>query len=106
MLDEDGYLITNGKGVENLAIKHYTNDLRKQTISDKYFKAKDDKEDLCEERIELAIENKSPPWNMDEFETVLKFLKTKQSKDTVHYSEHLTFQYSIFVWGVKLLSEM
>ena len=42
---------------------------------------KDDKEDLCEERVELTRENKSPPWNMDEFKTVLEYLKTKQSKD-------------------------
>ena len=25
---------------------------------------------------------------------------------TVQYSVHWTFQYSIYVWGVKLLSEM
>ena len=81
MLDDDGNLVTTVKGIQNLAIKHYTNVLRNRTISEKYSKLKDDKEDLCEERVKLARENKSPPWNIDDLEAVLKFLKNKKARD-------------------------
>ena len=81
MLDEKGNLVTSVKGVEKLAIKHYTEVLKNRPILDKYEGLKDDKEALCEERVKVAKENKSPPWKMTDLEDVLKSLKTKKARD-------------------------
>ena len=42
---------------------------------------KEEKEELCRRRIEMAKKKKSEPWSMEDMEKVLKYLKKKKSKD-------------------------
>ena len=44
---------------------------------------KSDKEELFRHRLDLAKANKSPPWQMEDLEAVLKFLKNNKSRDPV-----------------------
>ena len=88
-MDKKGNLVTSVKGVEKLAIKHYTEVLKNRPMLDKYKGLKYDKEALCEERVKVAKENKSPPWKMNDLENILKFLETKKSRDSYGLANEL-----------------
>ena len=81
MLDEDGNLVTSAKGVENISVKHYSKVLENRAMKENLIHLKDAKEELCEERVKSAKENKTPPWQKEELNEVLKFLKKKKSRD-------------------------
>ena len=51
MLDKNGNLISSVKGVEKLSIDHYSKVLQNRPMNPKYSGLKEDKEDLCNERI-------------------------------------------------------
>ena len=42
---------------------------------------KDDKEELCKERLEVARDNKSPKWTIKDINTATKHLKNNKSRD-------------------------
>ena len=89
MMDGDGNLVTSVKGVEKLSIEHYSKVLKNRPMIEKYSKLKEDKEDLCEERVKLAKGNVTPPWEMSDLETVLHYLKKNKTRDPLGLSNEL-----------------
>ena len=53
---------------------------------DKHAKLQKDKEDLCNERVKIAKENKTSPRTNEPLETVLKYLKKNKSRDTYGFA--------------------
>ena len=52
-------------------------------------KMKEMKEDLCKLRLKKARDNKTPPWTMEQLETVLKYLKKNKSRDPFGYANDI-----------------
>ena len=50
---------------------------------------KEIKEKLCRLRLRIATKNKTPPWRMEQLETVLKELKRNKSRDPMGYANEL-----------------
>ena len=50
---------------------------------------KNSKEELCRLRVNAAMNNKSPPWTMDELEIVLNGLKNYKARDPLGYVNEL-----------------
>ena len=48
-----------------------------------------DKEQLCKLRLETASKRKTPPWTMEQLETVLKYLKRNKSRDPFGYANEI-----------------
>ena len=71
MIDEHGKLITSAQGVTQLSVKHYSKILENRPMLDKYSKLQKDKEDLCEERVNTAKQNKTPLWDKEDLEQCL-----------------------------------
>ena len=81
MIDENGKLTTSAQGVTQLSVKHYSKILENRPMLEKYSKLQKDKEDLCEERVNTAKQNKTPMWDKEDLDTVLKYLKKNKSRD-------------------------
>ena len=70
MMDLDGKLLTSEKDVEKLAIEVFENRLRNRDMKPELSEMKEDKEYLCEMRLEIAEKNKKPPWTLKALEKV------------------------------------
>ena len=81
MCDESGNRITSSANLKTHTMKHYKKVLSNRPIKEEFKQIKEEKEELCRRRIEMAKKNKSEPWSMEDLETVLKYLKKKKSKD-------------------------
>ena len=89
MLDHEGNLVTSAKGVEKLAVEHYTKVLENRPMLEKYLNLKTEKDKLCDEHIKIAKQIKTKPWTMDELEAVLKHLKKNKSRDPKGYANEV-----------------
>ena len=89
MLDRAGNLVTSVEGVKNIASEHYTKVLENRPINDKLKHIQTDKEDLFRLRLDLAKANKSKPWEMQDLEAVLKYLKNNKSRDPLGNANEL-----------------
>ena len=69
-MDLDGKLLTSEKDVEKLAIEVFENRLRNRDMKPELSEMKEDKEYLCEMRLTIAENNKTPPWTLKELEKV------------------------------------
>ena len=84
-----GYLQTNPKEIEKLALKMYKQRLKNKPIKDYLKNVKKIKEDLCNIRLEDAKRRKSPPWSINDLEDVLKYLKKIKSRDPIGLANEL-----------------
>ena len=50
---------------------------------------KDGKEELCRERVKLAMANKTPNWTMEQLDIALKDLKANKSRDPLGHANEL-----------------
>ena len=50
---------------------------------------KEMKEELCNVRLKRAKNNKTPPWTMEQLDTVLKYLKKNKSRDPFGYANDI-----------------
>ena len=50
---------------------------------------KNDKEELCRKRLQKARDSKTDPWNIEDLESVLRYLKKNKSKDPFGYANEL-----------------
>ena len=89
MLDNDGNLVTDEKMIEELALETYKKRLENRTIQPNLNHLKQEKEELCKVRLEVAKENKTPPWTMTQLEKVLHNLKLNKSRDPLGYVNEL-----------------
>jgi hypothetical protein len=81
MLDPFGNLVTSTAGVAKLALNHYQNILENKPINEDLKHVQVDKEELCDIRLEIAKQNKSPDWDMTDLDNVLRYLKNNKSRD-------------------------
>ena len=81
MVDKDGNIITSKKNLEKHVLEHYEKVLANRPMKPELVQMQIDKEELCKKRIELAKHSKSEPWDMEDLEVVLKYLKKDKSRD-------------------------
>ena len=87
MIDSKGNLVTTSKSIEALTM---------EVLKDKSHIVKDNlkvhhmqREQLCENRLEEAKKNITPPWSMDDLTIVLKQLKNNKSRDPLGLANEL-----------------
>ena len=81
MKDEFGNVVTSPSDIIKETIKHYTNLFDTKPINESFSHIVNNVEKLCEQNVENAYLNKTPPWTMDELTSVLKSLKNEKSAD-------------------------
>ena len=77
----NGKVITNPEEKKKVTIKHFEHRMRRRPKHEDVKEISETNEKTFLMRIEQARINKSPPFNMNELEKVLKSLKTGKSKD-------------------------
>ena len=81
MMDLKGNVATSAAAIDNLATEHYKQVLRNRTIKAGLGAVQKDKEELSGHRLELASKHKTQPWNLEDLELVLKYLKKNETRD-------------------------
>ena len=81
MIDTKGNLITSETNLKKHTINHNKSVLGNRPINDNLIHLKYKKEKVFRRRIDLAKINKSEPWNMEELDVVLKYIKKDKSRD-------------------------
>ena len=72
----NGKGITNPKEKKDITLKHFVHRMRKRPKHDEVKEIMTIEDDTFKKRLEKAKQNKSPPFNTDELNLVLKSLKT------------------------------
>ena len=81
MMDNEGNLVTTESGIKKLASEHYKKVLENRPMKEELKHVQSDKEELAALRLNIAKTNKSPPWDAEDLETVLKNLKNNKARD-------------------------
>ena len=81
MMNQAGYLVTSETEIKKLASEHYKKVLENRPMKEELEHEKLDKEELSALRLNIAPNNKSPPWDMEDLETVRKNLKNNKVRD-------------------------
>ena len=89
MINEEGDLVTSLEEIENLSLKTYKNRLRSRQMVPELKFLRDDKELLCDLKLECARKNTTKPWTMKELEIVLSSLKKNKSRDPLGLANEL-----------------
>ena len=89
MLDSNMHLVTDPYLIEKLALKTYKERLQNRPMKEELIDLKESKEELCQLRLELAGQNKSNPWTMDQLEVVLRNFKNNKSRDPMGFANEL-----------------
>ena len=89
MMDGDGNLVTSPHLIEKLALETFSKRLQNRPMKKELKNLKEIKEKLCRLRLGLATRTKTPPWKMEQLETVLKELKKNKSRDPMGYANEL-----------------
>lgn len=89
MSDEKGNLVTSAAGIKKLASDHYKKVLDNKPIKEDLKHIQAEKEELSALRLEIAKTKKSPAWNLDDLEVVLKNLKNNKARDPLGNANEL-----------------
>ena len=89
MLDPMGNIVTTRSGIEKLTVETFKERLKPWKIKDELHMYQMQREQLCDERLKEASENKTPPWDMEDVNTVLKQLKLNKSRDPLGLGNEL-----------------
>ena len=89
IFDQDGNIITNPEKIQDLALDMYKKRLENRKIKEKFEHIQEEKEQLCYKRLEIAKNNKTEPWTIDDLETVLNHLKKNKSRDPLGYTNEI-----------------
>ena len=81
MMDDQGKLVTDHDAIKDMDKKAYTERLRKRPIKEGLENLKEAKERLAEKVMQVAKDNKTDPWNIDNLNLALKSLKNHKSRD-------------------------
>ena len=81
MVESTGNLVTSSEGIKNIATEHYGKILENRDIKDDLKDVQKDKEELFKHTLDLAKKNTTPPWDIQDLEEVLKYLKNNKSRD-------------------------
>ena len=85
MKDEKGNIITSPEKIDKIALEVFKERLSNRSMKENLKNMQEDKEKLCKTRLEIAAENKTPPWTLEQLEKVLKYLKQNKSRDPFGY---------------------
>ena len=89
MINSVGKLIPSEDEIKAEAVKHYKRVFKEREIAEDLKDFKVTRENLCHERLKIAIRNKSPEWSISDVTNVLKYLKTRKSKDPYNLPNEL-----------------
>ena len=81
--DKEGNLITNPKLIKDIYLDAYVDRLKHREIIPELQNLKNIREQLFQQRLAQAKLKKSPPWTMDQLETVLSKLKSGKATDPI-----------------------
>ena len=81
MKDESGNLVKSEEMIKELAIKTFQKRLENRPMNNELNDIKESKEKLAMKLMELAKNNKTPPWTKTHLEKVLRQLKKNKSRD-------------------------
>ena len=89
MKDAEGNILTNEEEIRAEALRHYRKVFEDKPIDEKYKEYEIEKEKLCEMRLEIAAENKTPPWTVEDVICATKHLNSGISKDPYGHPNEL-----------------
>ena len=89
MKDQEGNILTTDESIRKEAVKHYTNVFQDKPMEENIRHTKEQREELCERRLEIARKTKTPPWTTDDVKYVLKHLNQKYIK--IHRKCQMSF---------------
>ena len=89
MFDNHGNLVTDIKQIQNLALSTFTERLKNREIKTELADMKILKEKLFELRMKSSGRVKTPPWDMNDLDCVLKNLKKNKSRDPMGYANEI-----------------
>ena len=81
MLDDNGNLVKDEEKVRELAMNAFKKRLENKPMKEGMEDLKESKEELAKKLMEVAKQNKTPPWKIKDLEKVLKQLKKDKSRD-------------------------
>ena len=89
MKDSEGKLMTSKNDIQKETMEYYSYVLRNRNIKEGLENHKNEKEDLCEIRLEYTKSIKSPPWLRTDIIKAMKGLKAKKSRDPNNIANEL-----------------
>ena len=87
--------------IEKLALQTYKLRLQNREMREELTHSKNDKEELCQLRLKMAQQKKTPPWTLQNLEVVLKYLKKNKSRDPLGFANEI-FQSNVAGNDLKL----
>ena len=82
-MNKNGDIVTNPEKIKELYLEAYTDRLKHREIIPDLQNLQIIREQLFQQRLDQAKLNKSPPWTMDQLETVLGKLKAGKATDPI-----------------------
>ena len=79
--DKEGDLITNPEKLKEIYLDAYTERLKHRVMVPELLKLKTLREELFQQRLQLAKKNRSPDWTMEDLDKVLVRLKDEKASD-------------------------
>ena len=89
MRDMRGNLLTAKKDILEQTVYYYEKVLENRPIREELKDYQKEREDLASARMNLASQNKTEDWSMDDLDIVLKGLKANKSRDALGYLNEL-----------------
>ena len=89
MRDMRGNLLTAKKDILEQTVKYYEKVLENRPMREELKDYQKEREDLASARMNLASQNKTEDWSMDDLDIVLKGLKTNKYRDALGYLNEL-----------------
>ena len=94
MKDAEGNLLTTEEEIKAETVRHYTGVFKHPPIDEHLMSYRLEREKLCEQRLEEAAHNKTPPWTDSDVRLAAKDLNTGISKDP-HGHPNEIFKYGV-----------
>ena len=79
--DKEGDLITNPDKLKEIYLDAYTERLKHRVMVPELLKLKTLREELFQQRLQLAKKNRSPDWTVEDLDKVLVRLKDEKASD-------------------------
>ena len=89
MLNKDGKLVTSKEELKETALLHFEKVQENRPVKAELEEYKEEREKLCEDRINSAKRNITPDWEEKDVKYVIKNLKKKKSRDPYGYSNEV-----------------
>jgi hypothetical protein len=81
MEDKNGNLLTADKAIQDRALEAYSERLENNKIEPHLEDLEDDTNELCQIRLKVCKEKKTPPWDIEDIKLAVKQLGTDKARD-------------------------